>query len=315
MPFSLDAPLRVTWSALPGRRPSPDEVAAHLTAAGVLEVQLRADLDFFARHAGALAALSRSCRVEVLVDAAGALRPGGAGLLGKALEHWQESGGQDLGLAFDCSTTLPAPARLAGPAAEARRHSGVVLSLAVVPDAANLRRALELAKAAPLAGFGRVQFLHPDLTAKRRAPRKVRYSPLTADLLAELTPLDVPGVELFVHDPFLAQALLPGPPGSAAFAGCQAADALAHLDSAGTVYPCSALPFPLGSLQDSDLARIWASEERRLVRQEIERLPAGCADCDRRAACRGGCRGLALALTGRWDNVPACLPRHNLSPG
>lgn len=102
------------------------------------------------------------------------------------------------------------------------------------------------------------------------------------------------GVELEVHDLFLAEELGLAP--FAAYAGCQAGGALAHVTAAGRVTACRTLPVDLGNLLASPLREIWASDARVALRRALERAPEECAACVLAAACCGGCRGLAAGI-------------------
>lgn len=89
--------------------------------------------------------------------------------------------------------------------------------------------------------------------------------------------------------------------------GCQAASALAYVDPGGTLYPCAALPLPLGRLEEGSMERLWSEEERSRLRSAIETIPPGCEGCRLWQTCRGGCRGWAHFIAGDWGSPgPDC---------
>lgn len=89
--------------------------------------------------------------------------------------------------------------------------------------------------------------------------------------------------------------------------GCQAASALAYVDPGGTLYPCAALPLPLGRLEEGSMERLWSEEERSRLRSAIETVPPDCGGCRLWETCRGGCRGWAHFISGDWGSPgPDC---------
>ena len=74
--------------------------------------------------------------------------------------------------------------------------------------------------------------------------------------------------------------------------GCQAASALAYVDPGGTLYPCSALPLPLGRLEEGSMERLWSEEERSRLRSAIQTVPQDCEGCRLWQTCRGGVPGM-----------------------
>lgn len=96
-------------------------------------------------------------------------------------------------------------------------------------------------------------------------------------------------VELRVHDLFLAEAFALDP--FAHYAGCQAAEFLAHVDARGKLVACRTLPEGLGDLAAEKLTVLWKKEARTAFRARLARLPEGCAGCAVEKACGGGCRG------------------------
>jgi len=94
--------------------------------------------------------------------------------------------------------------------------------------------------------------------------------------------------------------------------GCQAASALAYIDPAGILYPCASLPIPLGRVTEGSIGRLWGNREVRSLRQAIAETPVGCEGCDEWHECRGGCRGWAHFLSGRWKEPgPDCSREPN----
>lgn len=122
-----------------------------------------------------------------------------------------------------------------------------------------------------------------------------------------------PEVELRVHHYGLAELLRAagvdlGDDGDPARHGCQAGEALAYIDPGGAIYPCAALPVPLGrAAEPGGIARAWAGEAVAILRERIGSLPRICADCPARSSCAGGCRGWARFLGESWESVgPDC---------
>jgi GeoRSP system SPASM domain protein len=108
-------------------------------------------------------------------------------------------------------------------------------------------------------------------------------------------------IALTIHDPFLWRAFYPGRPFPQA--GCQAANTMIAIAPDGAVYPCPALPFRLGSINEMPLKDILASPGKRSLRAKLLEPPAGCGDCRERTVCRGGCRGRGLVLHGTLDGI------------
>jgi radical SAM protein with 4Fe4S-binding SPASM domain len=319
MPLSFDTPLRVTANLLSstdgasgataGRLGLPfPRLAAALTEAGVLEVALAAPPNLLAAYAGTVAALAGATALEVRLPAEAwpDAAQTGRGLAALA-ETWRAAGVSRLTVVLDLTALLRHPAawapRLDSLADLAGAWSGWAVAAAVAPAAATLTAALSLATAAGAAGLRRVAFLPPDLISPEAGgPRDLAWD---AALLRGLSGGPPPGVDLVVHDYFLHRALFPA--AQSPFPGCQAAGALAHLDAAGTLYPCPAVPLPLGSLAEESLSALWATPARQELRRRIETPGAACFTCPDQGSCRGGCRGLSFRASGRWDQPdPAC---------
>lgn len=104
------------------------------------------------------------------------------------------------------------------------------------------------------------------------------------------------GVALEIHDLFLWELLHPDANRRReGYAGCQAANSLAHVAASGDLMPCSSWPLSLGSLLEEGLLELWQSPCRFEVRRMIEALPGDCRRCRDLRVCFGGCRGLALS--------------------
>jgi radical SAM protein with 4Fe4S-binding SPASM domain len=97
--------------------------------------------------------------------------------------------------------------------------------------------------------------------------------------------------------------------------GCQAGMQVVGLTSDGTVRGCLSLPPELdeaqdgGNVRERSLTAIW-SDERSFAynrRQGAEALEGPCAGCAFGRICRGGCRSLAVATTGRTHCPRHCL--------
>jgi len=123
-----------------------------------------------------------------------------------------------------------------------------------------------------------------------------------ADLLAGI---DLSGLRLTIHDPFLWRAFHPTTPFPGG--GCQAANTMLAIAPDAKVYPCPALPQALGSLTETTLAELVAGDLKNRFRAAVGTLPDGCRECPEQAGCHGGCRGRSLVV---GENIarpdPAC---------
>lgn len=303
--MNFDTPLRVTWNVTAHAVPDRvfTRVARELASARVMEITLRIRPGQLVRQAVPLAALAEGSRLDLVLPGE-SVAPGG---LRKLVARLQAAGIALSSLSLDWTARLPrgvtSSADLPLLAVAVREVGGKVrLALTLVPEAATLAAALELTRRAPGLGFAEVRLTHPDLVG--RSADAVPPGVLTPDLLRRVGG-PFPG-EPLIHDFFLKEALLGRAVGSGS-GGCQAANAMAHLDAAGRVYPCSALPIPLGDLKVEGLAAIWRSAFREELRRQILRLGPVCVGCGRQDQCHGGCRGLAYFLTGDWSSPdPAC---------
>jgi GeoRSP system SPASM domain protein len=115
----------------------------------------------------------------------------------------------------------------------------------------------------------------------------------------------VEGMEITIHDPFLWRAFNPGVPFPQG--GCQAANTMMAIAPDGVVYPCPALPVPLGRIGDSSLKEIVASRGKREFRRGLLEYPSQCRGCPEIDVCKGGCRGRGHVIHGSLDGIdPAC---------
>lgn len=94
-------------------------------------------------------------------------------------------------------------------------------------------------------------------------------------------------------------------------AGCSAGQSGICVEADGTVYPCRRLPLPLGNAYETSLADLW--DHPLMVRlRDRDRLRGRCGRCLIRWRC-GGCRGVALAVTGDpFGADPQCFDRPTL---
>jgi GeoRSP system SPASM domain protein len=129
----------------------------------------------------------------------------------------------------------------------------------------------------------------------------VEFSNLLEPLLRSF-----PDLELRVHHQALwtllaERGIRAGDGEAPGHSGCQAAGALAYIDPRGNLYPCNALPLPLGGVEPGIFEAVWKNDERRRLRESIEQVPSACEGCRRWQSCRGGCRGWAHCTAGAWD--------------
>lgn len=309
----IDTPLRITWNALApqGGEESLRLVGERVIAAQVLQVSVRLCPEMLSRHADLLGRIAAQARLEVVLDADS---PGTARC--ESLETLAAQAPGRVAVVWDCTSGLGGERWADLPTLPA----GVEGVVAACPDAGNLREVVDLARAAARRGVRCVSFTHPDLAGccltdcdltarcRRRTPTEYHLRRLLADdpgLLSLAAELKHAGCKLLVHDLFLSRVLLGAWP--TGYGGCQAGATMAHVDAAGNVYPCSALPVALGNLSVNGLDEIWAAKERAALRSMIETPGPLCASCGDYPACRGGCRGLSYVINGSWEHPdPAC---------
>jgi radical SAM protein with 4Fe4S-binding SPASM domain len=94
------------------------------------------------------------------------------------------------------------------------------------------------------------------------------------------------------------------------YPGCQAGLWVVGLTSDGTVRGCLSLPpeFDEGNVRHRPLAEIWADERLFSYNRRFRKdgLTGACAECVFGRVCRGGCKSLAFATTGRLSENPYC---------
>lgn len=86
-------------------------------------------------------------------------------------------------------------------------------------------------------------------------------------------------------------------PGGGPIYRCHAGDSLLTLLPNGELLPCRRLPMVVGNVLRTPLAELYGHPLLADLRDQA-RLPADCAACGHRAACGGGLRCLAYAVTG-----------------
>ncbi|MBI5191293.1 MAG: SPASM domain-containing protein [Nitrospirae bacterium] len=297
---SLSAPLRVYWDIAP-------EKSGGLAAARAMTLaeELAALKVFFVTlgltggrrddTAGVIAALKKGgSRVTVSVPdvetfpgwdavtgiSALDLRPSDAGMLGRLLD--------------EVASSSPKPVEVAVSVVPSRTNTELMLEIFSLAVSRGIR--IFNLPNPPITGGGAEEYV---LGANERAALKAGLERLLAPLGKD--------VRLGVHDLFLHQTLaLPGLGGRIEYAGCQAGDAIAYIGADGMLYPCASWPTPMGDLKVTPFRDIWSDESRQRLRESLSAAPEDCAACEEAAVCKGGCRGLALALTGRDGRDPGC---------
>jgi pyrroloquinoline quinone biosynthesis protein E len=88
-----------------------------------------------------------------------------------------------------------------------------------------------------------------------------------------------------------------------------------NITPSGKVLPCHAaetIPhLVFDNVRDKPLAEIWHASPAFEAYRSLDWMEEPCTSCERKAACRGGCRCQALAITGSATQAdPAC----SLSP-
>lgn len=86
--------------------------------------------------------------------------------------------------------------------------------------------------------------------------------------------------------------------------GCEAGDALAAVDSQGSVSPCSFAPAT--SLGARDLATGYASDAELARWRSSPRSEEPCASCSLASVCKGGCKVVASFVRGAFAPDPEC---------
>ena len=94
------------------------------------------------------------------------------------------------------------------------------------------------------------------------------------------------------------------------FAGCQAGLSVVGITSDGTIRGCLSMPPVLeeGNVRQRSLAELWSDPSLFAYNRAFvpELLQGRCRDCPFARVCRGGCKSLAWAATGRLDHNPFC---------
>ncbi len=127
------------------------------------------------------------------------------------------------------------------------------------------------------------------------------YRRLMASLPSPAGP-PAPVPELRIHD-VLLWAIIDRASGArrvpgSGFQGCQGAAGLAFIAPDGTVFPCWAVPRPLGRIGDLADAGFWRTPAVSEARKSLEAARPECRVCRAAAVCRGACPGGRLAATG-----------------
>jgi GeoRSP system SPASM domain protein len=297
---TLSAPVRVYWDLTDAPDAPPQgptlKVARELSALRVFFVILR--LDGRRDDIGEVMGVLKTGGVRVTVSISGAASLPGPDALTYA----------------DAVDLRPADVAGLGRLLEIVKKdvpAGKPISVSVVPSKDNSGVVLDIISYALDAGLQTFNLTNPCLIYDRGRAREYVIGQAERDAFKNgleklLTPLG-PGIKLFVHDLFLHKSLkIPGLPGRIEYAGCQAGDAIAYIDSSFMVYPCATMPVPLGSLHETTLKDIWSGAARKTLRERVEHLPEGCASCQEASDCKGGCRGLAWEVGGEGCVDPGC---------
>jgi len=89
---------------------------------------------------------------------------------------------------------------------------------------------------------------------------------------------------------------------------CSAGRGECSIDHAGYLYPCRLMTMPemrCGNLVEQKFKEVWEeSEVLRKIRGFDHRLIEPCSSCSFFRLCRGGCRAMALRLTGDIHGYP-----------
>ncbi len=324
--MKLSAPLRVCWDwnwPLPVRRGSPagnadgDRVrliAAELAKARILLLEVG-----YPSLSDITGGVLRAAVEKVPAQTSLVLDPQVASRLGAA-ELRQETGAGEIWI-----DGTPPDAAAGEKAAVPRARDGSVWpELRVYLTAANGAAAADLITGAAEAGVRKISLPIIPLfgrflgSAWKCLPSWKELMNL-ADALEPLL-LRFPDIDLRVHYQALwtilrARGLAATPGEAPGHSGCQAAGALAYVDPAGVLYPCAALPLPVGRIGESPIDRIWGNEEVRALRHAIEKVPLACEDCGEWTDCRGGCRGWAHFLAANWGEPGPDCGRLACGPG
>ena len=99
--------------------------------------------------------------------------------------------------------------------------------------------------------------------------------------------------------------------GVAVYKGCLAGLSVVGIDSVGNVKGCESLydeRFIEGNIRQRSLSSIWEDPEAFAYNRKFDpdMLTGKCASCDKKAACRGGCRSMAFFAGGSMYEAPYC---------
>lgn len=114
---------------------------------------------------------------------------------------------------------------------------------------------------------------------------------------------DVEEVKKHVNENLSSSQLL------SCFRGCDCARARISITADGNVYPCESIRDPRfcgGNIVQDSLDTIWQSPGFQRFREASFAVSKKCKGCDLLEFCGGGCRAVALSLTGKVDVDPRC---------
>lgn len=316
--MKLSAPLRVTWdwnwspAVQPeerGEGPAADRIrliGEELARAGVLMLEVGyPGISSF--RSGLVLSVVGSIPAQVSF----VLAPETIDALGGD-EPWKDAGPAEV-----WADATPSPELEGGEPKLPRRVDGAIWpDVRIYLTSANRTRAAETARRVVEEGCRRLSLpILPLFGSFLTSP--AHLMPTWRDLVEFADHLDpllgrFPDLDLRIHNQAL-WTLMTGRGFSARDAeapghsGCQAASALAYIDPGGIIYPCAALPVPLGRLERGTIVRLWGEEELDRLRKAIGTVPSECGECRTWDSCRGGCRGWAHFITGSWDSPgPDC---------
>lgn len=266
---SLSSPLRVTWDF-----PQKPEYAAalwdRLVEARVFFVEIFLTHDSIAGLEGLAAGVKALGSPKITFI-------GEADVLSRAAELFGE-------IISQCAELMVLPDYGSLEALEflASRVSNMTMAVWSTPDGMeSFPRAVELSSCLGLKSTAALNPHHPAdfLLEEHHSKAAEAWKTLSS-----------PGLDARIHDLFLSEALGKDP--FAAYAGCQAGSALAHLSSDGKLVACRTLPVQLGDLSVSTVRDVWSSSVRTELAASLKEPPVDCAGCAIAQVCLGGCRGL-----------------------
>lgn len=99
--------------------------------------------------------------------------------------------------------------------------------------------------------------------------------------------------------------------GLAVYKGCQAGLTVIGIDSIGNIKGCESLydeRFIEGNIRQRSLKSIWEDPDAFAYNRKFstDMLSGKCASCDKKNACRGGCRSMAYFAGGKLYEAPYC---------